>query len=151
MKLYIEDIRLRDNGGTAPVLDGFIYVSVAETYFPSYRWFDLVSAVLEHWIPGLLSFARGNTDSCTLLFFDGPYQIRLDRNAEGEVSVACLDDNRVMIAKHSVDFPIFLLSCSKAVGNLATEIYRADPSNRFTQEILQLGKIAKELRSLAKS
>ena len=149
MKLYIEDIRLRDNGGTAPVLDGCIYVSVAQTYFPSYRWFDLVSADLENWIPKLLSFAKGHSDSCSLPFLDGPYQIRLNRSQSGEVSVLCLEDNRVMIANQHVEFSAFLLSCSKAAGRLATEIYQADGSNQFENQISKLGQISKELRLLA--
>ena len=149
MKFYIEDIRLRDNGGEAPTIDGCIYVSVGDVYFPAYQWFDYVSVDLDRWIPLILSFAKGHTDSCVLFFVDGPYQLRLDRNNVGDISAVCLENNVVKIKKFPIDFSEFLLSCAKVIGRLATEIYQVDSMNQYKNLISELGKVSKELRSLA--
>ncbi len=149
MRLYLDNIICRTNGITAPIIDGNIYVSVGGVWFPSDQWFDMVSADLENWIPKLISFGKGHTDSCELRFMDGPYHIQLHRISHDEVSACCLANNRKVIPETVIDFQEFLSSCAKAIGSVGREIYRMNSLNQYDAYISELGNISKELRLLA--
>ena len=148
MKVFLDDIRIKENVPNHLTVDGCIYVLVGDMYFPSYQWFDLISANFELWIPNLISFANRHTDSAVLMFMDGPYQIKLMRGKNGSVHASCLEnpDRQLIIAE--IDFEVFLDSVAKCLKKLATAIYMIDTQKKYGQDIAQLGITAKELRNL---
>lgn len=56
---------------------GEIFVQVGDFHFPEVGWWDMPVAVLLQW-GEVLSTAK-NTDQIDLVFFDGPYRLRLMR------------------------------------------------------------------------
>ena len=94
---------------------GFIYVSIDDASFPEENWYDMVSVDFENWLPRLISFSSGHTDTCILTFMDGPYQIQLLRQDRGTVSAQCIRDHKVLIFKESVDFDVFIASVVRCV------------------------------------
>lgn len=147
MKLHLEDIRIRDNAARGLSIDGCIYVSIHDTYFPSYQWFDMISVDFENWIPDLISFANGHTDFVILRFVDGPYQIKLCRTLNDSVFAHLCEDQKQDITM-AINFSEFLSSVAKCLNQLGTAIYANDPMRDHVLAISRLGATAKALRSL---
>lgn len=149
MKLIVDDIRIRSDQNGYPIVDGYFYLTVEERCFPAPDWFDLISADLEDWIPKLLSFANGHTDTCSLDFVDGPYRVLLIRDSAGEVYVTCYEDNRKVINKKAIHLPEFLISFAKGLRTLATAFYHQENTAQNADLISELGRVSKEFQTIA--
>ena len=144
MTLHIDEIDidvLRPNAGYS--IGGTIYVTIGDAFFPEDQWYDLVYTDLKIWLPGLISFACNHTDSCILNFMDGPYCIRLLRQADGRVSATCLCDNTVQMPKAVIEFSAFIKSVSKSVRKYERMLYKNGLPTQFADELVQLRSILK--------
>ena len=148
MELHIDDIQIKENNGNGLYIDGCLYISADHVCFPSYRWFDLISVNLENWIPLIISFTNGHTDSITLGFMDGPYLIKIMRSQGNTVNVSCLEDHREIIALQNVDFSGFIISVIKCINKLSAAIYTRNLTISYESEISRLGVVSKKLRNL---
>jgi len=149
MKLVIDDIRIRSGSNDKPIVDGSLYLAIRDACFPAPGWFDLISTVLEDWTPKLISFAKNHTETCSFCFFDGPYGILLIRVSAGEVRVTCSDGIRKVIQDEPINFPEFLVSFAKVLRNLATAFYHQGNAAQYGNLISELGRVSKELQSIA--
>jgi len=149
MKLIVDDIRIRCRPSGEQIADGTIYLTIGDTCFPDGGWFDLISTDLENWIPKLLSFAKGHTDSCSLDFADGPYRVLLIRDSAGEVFVTCYEDNRKVINNKAIHLPEFLVSCAKGLRALATAFYHQEDTDQNAELISELGRVSKDFQTIA--
>ena len=95
---------------------GNIYLQIGQAYFPEENWYDMVSLLLEQWIPAILSFSKNHTNVCKLTFYDGPCYAVLCRNADDRITVKCIYDQKTVTEETVIDFPLFLKSVVKA-GN----------------------------------
>ena len=146
MKLHLDDIRIRNDSERGLFIDGCIYVSINDVYFPSDHWFDLVSVDLEHWIPDLISFSNEHTDIINFRFMDGPFQIRLSRSNDGAVRANLLEYQKLIMTAN-IDFSEFLRSVVKCLNKLGTVMYHSDQKKSYSLEIARLGVVTKVLRS----
>ena len=133
MLLHIEE---PDNTG------GVLYVTVGDTAFPEDGWYDLVHIDLQNWLPGLLSFARGHADSCTLQFMDAPAAVRVTRQ-NGIVCAVCLCDHKPQIAQTEIDFPAFLDSVAKCLRRYNRVMHQQGKLPRFESELSIIRKLIK--------
>lgn len=86
---------------------GELYLSIGDAFFPEDKWYDMAAVDFENWLPALLSFAQGHTDSCVLCFMDGPYKAKLIRHVSGTVTVTCLRDSVVTIPQTEINLSDF--------------------------------------------
>ena len=106
MILHLSDLEKEPNNG------GRMWVSIGGKCFPEEGWYDLPGILLQYWKKDLIAFAEGRTDTCELLFMDGPFRIKIQR-LEEPVTAVCLDSNRVAIGPVEIDFDIFWESVRK--------------------------------------
>ncbi len=136
MRLYLDDLQFaadRPNYGFS--VGGTLLVSVADTYFPSENWYDMVWLDLKSWIPGLISFGLGHTDSCVLAFMDGPYVIRLERTNDHVIQANCLRDSASVIPKLEIDFRYFIRSVVNCCGKYDRFLMENGKTAQFLEEI----------------
>lgn len=152
MILHLENIQIQNRipKDSRLSLEGCIWLESEDLCFPGQGWFDRVSVLLEHWLPELLSFSCVHTDSCELVFMDGPYTMKLVRRNFNDVYAVFVEDGKIL-GEISVDYEKFLLSTAKAINGLATQVYRGDPENQYQNEIVQLGVYSKKLRGIARN
>ena len=100
MILQLSDLEKEPNHG------GRMWFSIGSECFPEEGWYDLPGILLQYWKKDLNAFADGRTDTCELLFMDGPYRVKIQRS-EGRVTAVCLDSERVSIGPVDIDFDIF--------------------------------------------
>ena len=62
---------------------GVIYFADHQAAFPEVGWNDFVDVLLVEWSRQLLGFAQNKTEQITLRFMDGPFAVRLSREAGG--------------------------------------------------------------------
>ena len=106
MILHLSDLEKEPNNG------GRMWVSIGGKCFPEEGWYDLPGILLQYWKKDLIAFADRRTDTCELLFMDGPYRIKIHR-LEEPVTAVCLDSDRVAIGPVEIDFDIFWESVRK--------------------------------------
>lgn len=106
MILHLSDLENEPNNG------GRMWVSIGGKCFPEEGWYDLPGILLQYWKKDLIAFADGRTDTCELLFMDGPFCIKIQR-LEEPVTAVCLDSDRVAIGPVEIDFDIFWESVRK--------------------------------------
>ena len=108
---------------------GNIYLQIGQAYFPEENWYDMVSLLLEQWIPAILSFSKNHTNVCKLTFYDGPCYAVLCRNADDRITVKCLYDQKIVIEETVIDFTVFLKSVVKAGNKFCRLLHLQDRNN----------------------
>lgn len=150
LRLHLKDVDFEPSQVNKRLSVGAVlYVSVGDKFFPTDQWYDMLSFNFETWISGLLSFAEHHTDSCVLLFMDGPYQLKLERQSLSVVKAFFYKDHKEQIPQTEIDFADFLASVAKCVRSLATSIYMKDEHHVFRNQIANLGALSKQLDLLS--
>ena len=120
---------------------GEIYIAFGNVAFPAENWYDFPFYVMETFVPQLISFTMGNTDSCLLRFVDGPYSLSLNRDSVGKIAIYCKENNTVIHSWEEIDFLTFLrsiISCLRAYDRF---LYENGKQNHFSREIRTLKQI----------
>lgn len=120
---------------------GEIYFSVGDHFFPAENWYDCLWQDLQTWLPGLISFGSSHTDSCELIFMDGPYTIRLFRREDGAICADFLREQKQIDSQMNVDLRTLLksiLSCCRKYDRFLHENWK---TNQFHEEIKTLRQL----------
>ena len=120
---------------------GEIYIASENAAFPAESWYDLPFSVLEKFVPQLISFTMGNTDSCLLRFVDGPYSLSLNRDSVGKIAIYCKENNTVIHSWEEIDFPAFLGSIISCLRGYDRFLCENGKPNHFSREIRTLKQI----------
>lgn len=137
MMLHLGDVYFSSDHSA----DGEIFFSIGDSFFPGDHWFDMISDDLDQWLPRMISFARGHTDSCTLQFMDGPCQVKLFRSDNGKVTATCLWDGKAQIPKTEIDLQVLLDSVLKAVRKYRRISYEQTGRSPYSEELTTLRTI----------
>lgn len=152
MILHLEEIDFDpDSEPEKCTIGGVIYFTIGDTYFPEAQWYDLISRDFSEWIPRLLSFAEGHTDSCEFAFMDGPYRILLKRLPSVRVLAVATSHRNAPVFEAEIDFAGFLASAAKCVRRLGKRIHEKDSQKKYPSEISRLGALSNRLETLAKA
>ena len=123
MQLFMDHIHVHQSPTAHGVsVDGNICVLSGNRFFPEENWFDLVLTDLIQWLPALISFKDGHSDSCLLPFMDGPAEIRL-RRSDKLVSAEFIWNHHTEYQKEEIDFQGFVNSVVKAARQLCRELH----------------------------
>ncbi len=82
-------------------ITGLLSLAFDAILFPAARWSDFVVVVIGWWIDAL----RSNDRTVRLRFMDGPYYLRVSREAEGYALVECIESRRQDIVTGSFRIP----------------------------------------------
>ncbi len=63
-------------------------------FFPDIDWYDVVSSILDMWIPAIIDFIRSGDSQCALYFMDGPYRMHLDWISTSELNISLLSSDK---------------------------------------------------------
>ena len=140
MRLYLDDLKQTVSG-----VDGELYFAVDEAFFPAENWREPVSTVLELWIPGFLSFAQGHTDVCLLELMDGPYSVKLYRDASGPFRASLLQDFKVIRSESEIDLPELTRSVLCCLRTYDRTLHGWGQSPRWTKEQSVLKQLLKQV------
>ena len=119
---------------------GEIFLTVGQVYFPSEHWYDMVFFDLKLWVPSVLSFMSGHTDSCVLRFMDGPYSVKMIRR-DGEVFASCWHDNQQTVHSVLIDPYVLIKSVIKTLRKYDYFLYEHGHEPLFQEEINKLKDI----------
>ena len=127
-------------------LDGYssggeLSFAVDGKFFPAEHWYDCVYADLKIWLPQLISFGSGHTDSCEFSFMDGPFAVRLSRLSDGSVYAVFLRHQKVADAAHNVDMSMLLKSALSCCRKYDRILHENGQINQFSDEIRMLMKL----------
>lgn len=142
MELCLDHVEIRQHR----VVGGTIYFKINDNHFPQEHWFDAITVDLEEWLPRFLSFARNNTDSCLLLFLDGPCHMKLERHRNGSVSAVCFWDNKENIAVHDVDIPHFLETIVRSLRKYYRILHEQEIPFPFADTLSALTDVKKQVK-----
>lgn len=140
MELIVDNLRFASDP-TKCCLDGEVYVSIGEVFFPMEQWFDMVGHDLRNWLPDLISFCRNHSDTCLLSFMDGPYAIKLTRRNDGDIFAVCMRDNLPAIQHKKVDLSKLIRSVVACCHKYDRFLHQNGKTNQFTREIRILKSI----------
>lgn len=137
--MCLDDLHQTDFG-----VDGELYLSIGGECFPALQWREPVSAVLEHWIPQLISYAYRHTDSCVLAFMDGPYYAKLYRDKDGQEYVICYRNQHIVYPKTQISLHNMSRSVVKCLRTYERMLYIWNMSPCWTKELSILNCVIKQ-------
>ena len=140
MELIIDNFKFVSDV-TKCSLDGEVYFSIGETFFPMERWFDMVGFDLSNWLPDVISFCRNHSDTFLFSFMDGPYAIKLIRKHDGDIFAVCMRDNLPVIHQTKVDLAKLIRSVIACCNKYDRFLHENGKPNQFTREIRILKSI----------
>ena len=113
---------------------GIMYITIGEKAFPGLEWYDMVLCNLKRWVPDLISFGFNHTDSCVLTFMDGPCEIKLNRQGDGQIQVCCYRDHKLEIPNTVIDLSVFLKSVLRCIRKYERFLHENNLSPQFQDE-----------------
>lgn len=103
MQVYIDDLRFISGDS----IDGDIFLRLGDVFFPEYKWFDLVSSVLEMWSMEICSFCLFQKNTIRLSFMDGPFFALVQRR-KGEVVAGLYEAGKLVQPEQIIDCNYFI-------------------------------------------
>lgn len=70
-----------------------VFVDFGRTCFPEKNWSDLVVTVIRGWSDAILRMLNEQTTGAELMFYDGPFWLRVTQAGEKTWTVECLLDH----------------------------------------------------------
>ena len=112
-------------------ITGLICFVFGEDFFPAARWSDFVVVIVGWWITAL----KSNDRTLDLQFMDGPYRLRVTREADGQAVVECIESRRQELV--TTTFRVGFLELRQQVAEVGRRILAACTERRWESEDLR--------------
>ncbi len=85
LKIKVNATVSKREKGDGYLLDGLIYFSFGNYYFPEKNWYDFVTRLLNMWGNELVNALEKNYTKATLFFMDGPFSVNLNKTQKPDI------------------------------------------------------------------
>lgn len=116
VRVIIDNLLLEESAPNTIV--SVLYIGNADICFPSHKWIELSSSVLDMWLSTLADFLVSSKVYAVLHFMDGPYSLRITRTSENRFQLEMIDIHNTIAVLEAIDIMYFcrqVLSASERI------------------------------------
>ena len=139
VRVVIDNLLLEE---TVPnTIVSILYIENDDICFPSHKWIELSSSVLDMWLSTLADFFVCSKVQAVLHFMDGPYSLRITRTSENRFQLEMINIHNTIAILEAIDIMYFcrqILSVSEKMRCFAETVNNVKIQATLSEKINKL-------------